>query len=698
MSGLVLALFSWSLFLEGASFSEALVVSNSAAIAAGVAFFYGVMSFLFAPREHLTSAGIIGYYLIIVMIALLLKDTGYLSSPFIALWMLAGLFAAVFGIYGAVPIVSGVVIYLGTLYAGNGLDFDAVALSLLLGILPLAIGYLVWRPIGHSQVPKTAEDRSLLDLTDQLDAVSGQSEIVIAAIADGVISVDRNGIVQLINPAAQKMLGWGRSDAVGLDYRSVLKLLDSHDNAPNELNDPVQQALHKQLPTKTENFRLQTADSGKSFVASIMTTPIGDSTSGAIIVFRDITHENEEERQRAEFISTASHEMRTPVASIEGYLGLAMNPSTASIDDKAREYIGKAQDAAKHLGRLFQDLLDVSKADDGRLSDNPTIIDLVPFVHDIMTGQLHAAQAKGLELQYPPQPDFSTQVNAVDDDAPPEKNLSPVFYVNVDADHLREILSNLIENAIKYTHEGTVKVDISGQGEFAIVSVQDSGVGIPKEDQPHLFQKFYRVDNTDTREIGGTGLGLYLARRLAEAIGGTLWVESIYKEGSTFFLKLPRIEASEAERVMKEKRPAQPLQPQSAPPAIAVPPLSQVPPPAPATPTPAPQPAPAQTMQPPALQPIQPPQIVAPVPQTPPAPQAVPLQPSPTAAPIPVLQPPATAPTPPAAPPPQVQSAPPAPPQPPAQPIPVQPAPAVPQVPPTATQTGAQRYEQMQKS
>jgi anti-sigma regulatory factor (Ser/Thr protein kinase) len=129
-----------------------------------------------------------------------------------------------------------------------------------------------------------------------------------------------------------------------------------------------------------------------------------------------------------------------------------------------------------------------------------------------------------------------------------QKQIAPVYFVNQDNDHIREIIDNLIENAIKYTPAGQVVVDIQGTEDKVTVSVKDTGLGIPPEDVSHLFQKFYRVDNIDRQQIGGTGLGLYLSRRLAEAMGGRLWVESVYKTGSTFFLELPRITSEEAAR------------------------------------------------------------------------------------------------------------------------------------------------------
>ena len=200
-------------------------------------------------------------------------------------------------------------------------------------------------------------------------------------------------------------------------------------------------------------------------------------------MFRDISKERAEEREQAEFISTASHEMRTPVASIEGYLGLALNPATAQIDDKARDFITKAHASAQHLGRLFQDLLDISRAEDGRLKDEPKLFNVTDFVADIFEGLAHKAAEKNLLYSFRP--------HALAKDSA-DQHLQPIYYAFVDPDHFREITANLIENAIKYTKEGEVVVDVTGDSSKVVVSVMDSGLGIPAEDVPHLFQKFYR--------------------------------------------------------------------------------------------------------------------------------------------------------------------------------------------------------------
>lgn len=402
-------------------------------------------------------------------------------------------------------------------------------------------GAIIWHQKQNLQT-SDSDIKGYKHLKNELNELANKSEVVIDAIGDGVIAINSNGLIQLINPAAQAIIGWSKQDALTLNYKSVLQLVNQKNEALDTISDPIQQVLNTNQQIRTNNLSL-TTKTGKKIMISLVVSPVGDMGSGIIAVFHDITGEKAEEREQAEFISTASHEMRTPVASIEGYLGLALSPQTAQIDDRARDYIQKAHASAQHLGRLFQDLLDVTKADDGRISNNPKVINIVTFIHDIAQGLQAKAAEKGIRLIYKPMPDD----NILD------KNIAPVFSVNLDNDHIREVINNLIENAIKYTPKGEVTIDVTGDEDHAIVSVKDSGIGIPAEDMPHLFQKFYRVDNKDTREIGGTGLGLYLSRRLVEIMGGRIWAESVYTQGSTFFVELPRIDTQEAMRIAEQE-------------------------------------------------------------------------------------------------------------------------------------------------
>lgn len=537
VASIILALYSWAFFADVKDLGSALLVSDTVAIMAGTALVAAFVSYLWAPKKYIFWGSWVAFMVLVITSAALVLSTGDTSSPFIALWMIVGVFAGIFGIYGLLPLFVALALLMVIQYTAGTLTRESIVTIVLAGELPLVISYLIWHTKSNTD---TSSDRAYRDLASELSQVANKSEVVINAIADGVIAVSDKGIIQLINPAAQQMIGWGKQDALALDYKSVLKLIDKNSAEVTPATDPIAEALMSNKQVTTNALTLLT-NSGKKILVSINVSPVGQLGSGVIIVFRDITKEKSDEREQAEFISTASHEMRTPVASIEGYLGLALNPATSTVDIRARDFINKAHESAQHLGRLFQDLLDVTKAEDGRLSNNPKVVDLVAFTHDIMQGLKPRADEKGLRTLFKPLPDEETI----------ERRLNPVYYTNVDNDHLREVIGNLIENAIKYTPKGDVVVDITGDNDHVTISVADSGIGIPKEDQGHLFQKFYRVDNSETREIGGTGLGLYLCRRLVETMEGRLWVDSEYKRGSTFFVELPRISHEDAMKMIE---------------------------------------------------------------------------------------------------------------------------------------------------
>lgn len=482
------------------------------------------------PRKHETGIGIFVYLLTVTVAATTIITSGGVVSPFLVMWIIVAIFAGFFGaiILGIMGLL--VILQIVATSVQQGINVQFIIGYLFFGFLPLIFSLVLW--IRHQ---KTDDNTS--NLENRLSAVESKSDVVINAIDDGVLAISKDGNIELINPSAQQIIGWDQGDALGLNWKSVLKLVTSDGKDVEDLENPIAQSLSKNQPTHNDKLFLLTS-SEKRILVSIVSSPVGTNGEGIIVVFRDITKEKAEEREQAEFISTASHEMRTPVASIEGYLGLALNPATAHIDEKARDFITKAHESAQHLGRLFQDLLDISKVEDGRMKNNPKIINVNEFLKDIFDGLATKADEK--QLNYIFMPDII--------DEGKEKSLQPIFYANIDPDHFREVVSNLIENAIKYTPSGEVVVNVTGDDKQISVSVKDSGIGIPAEDIPHLFQKFYRVDNSDTREIGGTGLGLYLSRRLAEAMSGNLRVESKYKEGSTFYLEIPRMNSSDAKQ------------------------------------------------------------------------------------------------------------------------------------------------------
>lgn len=367
-------------------------------------------------------------------------------------------------------------------------------------------------------------------------------------ILDGVIITDKKGVVQLINPAAVRLTGCGAdSNAIGLDYGLLIRLESKDGQELAATENPLMLAMQTGRALEKYKGVMIDQQGGRRAVAVSM-LPAGAAGAERIITFRDITKELEEEGAQMEFISTASHEMRTPVASIEGYLSLAINPQTATIDERARGYLTAAHTASVHLGKLFRDLLDTTKLDDGRAKAHFEPVELVGTVRLIANEFLTQAQAAKLKFQ------FGAKDNSVVQLAPGRK-LDQVVYGYVDMSFLREVLANLIDNAIKYTPEGgSIYVNVLGDGDRALINVTDTGVGVSADDLQHIFQKFYRSDNSQTRTVGGTGLGLYLVKQKVEAMGGKVWAESAFGEGSTFYVSLPRITGEEYEKRMIAKQ------------------------------------------------------------------------------------------------------------------------------------------------
>ena len=448
------------------------------------------------------------------------------------------------------------------------------------------------------------------------------AEAILSAIHDGVIMTNKSGVIEFINQAAINMTGCGGAkNAVGLDYGLVIKLESKEGRELSEQENPLVQSIRTGQPLEKFQASLIPNQSDKHIPIAISVLPASNDATKNIITFRDITKELEEEGEQTEFISTASHEMRTPVATIDGYLSLALNPQTATIDERAKGYLTAAQAASKHLGKLFQNLLDITKLDDGKIKLHMEPVEMVSLIKEISDGYLERAKEAKLTFNFGSSEPVTFGQN---------RRMNQVVYSFVDVSFIHEIMDNLIENALKYTPEGgSIYVNVRGDGERVLINVTDTGIGISAEDLSHIFQKFYRVDNSDTRTIGGNGLGLYIVKQRAEAMGGKVWAESAFGEGSTFYISLPRLSDAEYEKRMimvknlaiqkelTQPAPTAPIQPQM-PPVQASQPVQ-----------------PTQPVQPPQPQPAP----VPPIPKSPPAPPASPAPTVPPAAAAPPTSP-----------------------------------------------------------
>ncbi len=254
----------------------------------------------------------------------------------------------------------------------------------------------------------------------------------------------------------------------------------------------------------------------------LYSTPISDDIGflGRLFVFRDVTKEREVDRMKTEFVSLVSHELRTPLTSIKGYTELVLDGDAGEIDEEVEEYLGIVYKNAERLVALVNDLLDISRIESGRVQLNIEPVDLNEIVETVTATMQHSIQDKQqiLEVQIDP---AATGVMG-------------------DKSKLIQVLTNYVSNAYKYTQPGGhIRILINQQGDFASVSVSDDGFGISPEDQEHLFTRFYRVDNSMTREVGGTGLGLSIVKQLIGVMGGEVGVESKLGKGSNFWFTVP---------------------------------------------------------------------------------------------------------------------------------------------------------------
>lgn len=406
-------------------------------------------------------------------------------------------------------------------------------ITLIISSIATTIGWLMLR---SKYVDESTRRTTTLNL--RLRKEQDITEMLLNSITDGVIITDPKGTVTSINDGAATILGWTRNDAQGLDYRSLIQAeVEPGQDANMKLT--AVDACH-QTGKPSQKVSLLKTPTDRHLYVDIVASPIVEpqktegelpqhSDIGVIAVLRNVDQQKKEQQQRSDFISTASHEMRTPVASIQGFIELALNTKVSNVDDKARGYLEKAHEATKHLGRLFQDLLTVSRSEDGRLANNPRLIEVGEFLQELVEQDRLAAEKKGLKLLH------ESNGN------PDSKTISPLLYVNVDPERLREVILNLLDNAMKYTTAGIITVGTSLKETGVLIRISDTGMGIAAEDIPHLFQKFYRTDNSKTREVGGTGLGLFICKQIVDVMGGKIWVESVLGAGSTFYVELPRV-------------------------------------------------------------------------------------------------------------------------------------------------------------
>ncbi len=332
---------------------------------------------------------------------------------------------------------------------------------------------------------------------------------ILESMTEGVLVVDTRQKVLVINPALSRSLGIDKSQAEELHFWEVIRDAD--------LNEAISGVLSRREAVNMEHAILL---SGATFEIRISPVFQGAEFLGAVAVFYDVTKLKELERSRSEFVANVSHELKTPLTSILGFIETLKEGAIDDAENRMK-FLGIIQDHSMKLHRLIEDLLVLSRIESGSRTLESETLDLGVLLGDALGLFGQALRAKGicLERKFDPDP----------------------FWFKADSKAMEEILSNLIDNAIKYNEPGgRITVRASREPEGVRLEVDDTGIGIPEAELTRVFERFYRVDKSRSRESGGTGLGLSIVKRLVERHRGRVEARrSASGKGTTFVITLP---------------------------------------------------------------------------------------------------------------------------------------------------------------
>ena len=346
---------------------------------------------------------------------------------------------------------------------------------------------------------------------ENLEQESKRLNSILSYMTDGVLATNRRGQITMINDMAKKQLGVQKEDVLNKSILELLKLEDEY-----ELRDLITQIPELMIDSQDANgeylslrvrFALVRRESG--FI------------SGLVAVLHDTTEQEKEERERRLFVSNVSHELRTPLTSVKSYLE-ALDEG-ALYDPVAPDFIKVSLDETNRMMRMVTDLLHLSRIDNATSQLDVELINFTAFITFILN-RFDKMRSQDDEKKYELVRDYS--INSV--------------WIEIDTDKMTQVIDNILNNAIKYSPDGgKITVSMKTTDDQMILSIKDQGLGIPKQDLPKIFDRFYRVDRARSRAQGGTGLGLAIAKEIIKQHNGFIWAKSEYGKGSTFTIVLP---------------------------------------------------------------------------------------------------------------------------------------------------------------
>lgn len=399
--------------------------------------------------------------------------------------------------------------FLSTRISSPLIKMREAALGLTRGEFDTKVPILTNDEIGELGIAFNRMGRQLKFHIDALRQEKEQLSSIVRSMADGVITLNRGGKMIVINPPAEKFIDdW---------YYEHNQKNEEEQQLPDELNQILQRVIEGEKEVLQE-ISLQ----GRNWV--MIMTPLYDQSfvRGAVAVIRDMTEERRLDKLRKDFISNVSHELRTPISLLQGYSEAIVDDIAESKEEK-NELAQIINEESLRMGRLVNELLDLERMEADHIQLNSETVHLESFVTRILKKFTGVADEANIMLQL---------VNQI-----------KVEHVVFDIDRMEQVFTNLIDNALRHTDEnGIINVVVVSNTEYFYVEIEDSGRGIPEEDLPFIFERFYKADKSRTRNSKkkGTGLGLAIAKHIVEAHGGTISVKSKLNVGTSFSFKIPQ--------------------------------------------------------------------------------------------------------------------------------------------------------------
>ena len=360
---------------------------------------------------------------------------------------------------------------------------------------------------------------------ENLEQESKRLNSILSYMTDGVLATNRRGKITMINDMAKKQLGVQKEDVLNKSILELLKIEDDY-----ELRDLITQVPELMIDSQDANgeylslrvrFALVRRESG--FI------------SGLVAVLHDTTEQEKEERERRLFVSNVSHELRTPLTSVKSYLE-ALDEGALS-EPVAPDFIKVSLDETNRMMRMVTDLLHLSRIDNATTHLDVELINFTAFITFILN-RFDQIRGQDEEKKYELVRDYP--ITSV--------------WIEIDTDKMTQVIDNILNNAIKYSPDGgKITVTMKTTDDQMILSISDQGLGIPKQDLPRIFDRFYRVDRARSRAQGGTGLGLAIAKEIIKQHKGFIWAKSEYGKGSTFTIVLPYDKDAVKEEVWEDE-------------------------------------------------------------------------------------------------------------------------------------------------